>query len=102
MNCFDRGDLGIMADLCIFFLKDVIAELLDDIDKHHWCFFPVLQCLHVLTKNLPQHPLGKKVVSTISCQGLDLETKLLYMTSTESICFGLFFLQPRLNDPTGC
>lgn len=42
------------------FTKDVIAELLDDIDKHHWCFFPVLQCLHILTKNLPQHPLGKK------------------------------------------
>ena len=50
-----------------FFLKDVIAELLDDLDKHHWCFFPVLQCLHVLTKNLPQHPLGKKVVNTTSC-----------------------------------
>ena len=52
---------------CVFFLKDVIAELLDDLDKHHWCFFPVLQCLHVLTKNLPQHPLGKKVVNTTSC-----------------------------------
>ena len=60
--------------LFIFFVKDVISELLDDLDKHHWCFFPVLQCLHVLTCNLPQHPLGKKVDNTITCQGLSLET----------------------------
>ncbi|XP_078379446.1 origin recognition complex subunit 3-like isoform X2 [Oculina patagonica] len=42
------------------FTKDVIAELLDDLDTYHWCFFPVLQCLHALTCNLPRHPLGKK------------------------------------------
>jgi len=42
------------------FTKEVIAELLEDLDQYHWCFFPVLQCLHVVTSNLPRHPLGKK------------------------------------------
>lgn len=41
-----------MVDLCIFFLKDVIVELLDDIDKYYWCFFLVLQCFYVFIKNL--------------------------------------------------
>ncbi|CAH3163791.1 unnamed protein product [Porites lobata] len=42
------------------FTKDVIGHLLDDLDKYHRCFFPVLQCLHIVTNNLPRYPLGKK------------------------------------------
>ncbi|XP_073256061.1 origin recognition complex subunit 3-like [Porites lutea] len=42
------------------FTKDVIGQLLDDLDKYHRCFFPVLQCLHIVTNNLPRYPLGKK------------------------------------------
>ncbi|XP_068686257.1 origin recognition complex subunit 3-like isoform X1 [Montipora foliosa] len=41
--------------------KDVIADLLENLDQYHWHFFPVLKCLHVVTSNLPRHPLGKKL-----------------------------------------
>ncbi|KAK3739946.1 hypothetical protein QZH41_012795 [Actinostola sp. cb2023] len=54
--------------------KTVILQLLDDLDDYHWYFFPVLECLHAMTANLPQHPLGRRVrdvyeyclISTIS------------------------------------
>lgn len=42
------------------FAKEAIAELLKSFHEYHWSFFPVLNCLHILTCNLPQHPLGKK------------------------------------------
>lgn len=42
------------------FTKETIAELLESFDQYHWNFFPVLHCLHILTCNLPKHPLGKK------------------------------------------
>ena len=42
----------------------MIADLLENLDQYHWHFFPVLKCLHVVTSNLPRHPLGKKVKRT--------------------------------------
>ncbi|XP_067018831.1 origin recognition complex subunit 3-like isoform X2 [Acropora muricata] len=41
--------------------KEAIACMLNDLDQYHWNFFPILQCLHVITCNLPRHPLGKKL-----------------------------------------
>ena len=48
--------------MVIISLQDVIGQLLNDLDKYHRCFFPVLQCLHIVTNNLPRYPLGKKVM----------------------------------------
>ncbi|KAK2560418.1 Origin recognition complex subunit 3 [Acropora cervicornis] len=41
--------------------KEAIACMLNDLDQYHWNFFPILQCLHAVTCNLPRHPLGKKL-----------------------------------------
>ncbi|XP_031567831.1 origin recognition complex subunit 3-like [Actinia tenebrosa] len=41
--------------------KDVIIKLLVKFDCYHKYFFPVLDCLHAITANLPKHLLGKRV-----------------------------------------
>ncbi|PIK61241.1 putative origin recognition complex subunit 3 [Apostichopus japonicus] len=41
--------------------KGVIQDLLEVIHEYHSNFYPVLLCLHQITNELPQSPLGKKL-----------------------------------------
>ncbi|XP_014663446.1 PREDICTED: origin recognition complex subunit 3-like [Priapulus caudatus] len=41
--------------------KEVVTQLLVDIDSYHQHVFPLLHCLHSISKDLPRHPLGKQL-----------------------------------------
>lgn len=40
--------------------KQVVSELLEDMNSYHCRFFPVLRCLAALVVKLPGYPMGKK------------------------------------------
>ncbi len=45
----------------IIFLQSAVCVFLDKLHSYHVTFFPVLECLHILTKHLPSNHLGSKV-----------------------------------------
>ncbi|XP_063954258.1 origin recognition complex subunit 3-like [Lytechinus pictus] len=42
-------------------MKKTLQELLKRINEYHKAFFPVVECLHILSEGLPYHPLGKQM-----------------------------------------
>ncbi len=44
-----------------FVFKAKVKDLLCDLETYHQTFFPLLRCLHHITHNLPEAPLGRKV-----------------------------------------
>lgn len=44
--------------------KNKVKELLYDLKNYHQTFYPLLSCLHHLTHDLPDAPLGRKVTLT--------------------------------------
>ncbi|XP_030850746.1 origin recognition complex subunit 3 isoform X4 [Strongylocentrotus purpuratus] len=42
-------------------MKKTLQELLKQMNEYHKAFFPVLECLHILSEGLPYHPLGKQM-----------------------------------------
>ncbi|CAL8296241.1 unnamed protein product [Arctogadus glacialis] len=42
-------------------MKETCKKLLKDLHKYHKNYYPVLRCLHALTRSLPRVPLGKQI-----------------------------------------
>lgn len=44
--------------------KVTVKKLVHNLENYHQSFYPLLQCLHHLTRDLPDTPLGGKVTNS--------------------------------------
>ncbi len=52
-----------LLNACLNLLQSVVHVLLNKLHSYHVTFFPLLECLHILTRHLPNCPLGSKVIA---------------------------------------